>query len=177
MDVVVCGRAASGRCPPGWVLRTAGRAPFTVVVDREDDVHVTRTVLAAHQPAAGQVVVHPTVGGEGRLLWHDVLHAVSGRLPDRPSRAGSAGRAEQEHAVRAALEAGDVRRLTVLRGHRVPLGVWADLVALHRATGTDVSVVHHAPLPVDLAHLLRHCDHRMVTTRAAVQALYPPARP
>ncbi|MGW7427828.1 hypothetical protein ACWGJB_49345 [Streptomyces sp. NPDC054813] len=135
MDVLVCGRAASGRCPPDWVLRTTGSAP-------------------------------------------DVLHAVAGHRPLRtPSLAARGSQAAQERSVRAALEAGAVRRLTVLRAHRMGLGIWADLAALHRTTGTDVSAVHHARLPVDLAHLLRHCDHRMVTTRAAVQALYPPAEP
>ncbi|MGW6309088.1 hypothetical protein [Streptomyces niveus] len=178
VDVLVCGPAASGRCPPRKALRTADRSPFTVVVDRDDDVRYTRTVLAAHHPSAGRVVVHPTVGGGDRLLWHDVLHAVAdGRPPRAPSRTARGNQPAQERSVRAALKAGAVHRLTILRAHRTGLGVWADLVALHRTTGTDVIVVHHAELPVDLAHLLRHCDHRVLTTRAAVQAMHPPAGP
>ncbi|MEU1212593.1 hypothetical protein ACFYSH_15235 [Streptomyces sp. NPDC005791] len=51
-----------------------------------------------------------------------------------------------------------------------------ELVNLHRTTQTDVAVVHHAALSRDLAHLLRHCDHRVITTHAGLRALHPPAR-
>ncbi|WP_406841881.1 hypothetical protein ACICHK_43630 (plasmid) [Streptomyces sp. AHU1] len=177
VDVLACGRAASGRCPPRTTLRTAGRPPFTAVVDREDDVRFTRTVLAAHHPAAGRVVVHPTVSGGGQLLWHDILHAVADGRPLRAPACAARGTAPaQERSVRAALRAAAVRQLTVLRAHRFGCGVWAELVALHRTTGTDVTVVHHAELSADLAHLLRHCDHRVLTTHAGVRALHPPAQ-
>jgi hypothetical protein len=55
-----------------------------VVVDREDDVRFTRTVLAAHHPAAGRVSVHPTVGAGDRLLGHNILHIVADGRPLRP---------------------------------------------------------------------------------------------
>ncbi|MFD9543479.1 hypothetical protein [Streptomyces sp. NPDC060022] len=173
VDILVCGPTASRHCPPGTVLRTAGRPPFTVVLDREDDVRFTRTPLAAHDVMAGRVVVHPTVAGSGRLLWHDVLDAVTDlRAPARATR-GTAQ--EQEHAVRAALKAAAVRQLTVLRAHRIGWGWWAELINLHRTTQTDVVMVHHAALSPDLTHLLRHCDHRVITTHAGLLALHPPA--
>ncbi|WP_432190361.1 hypothetical protein [Streptomyces sp. Tue6028] len=176
VDVLACGGAASRRCPPRKTLRTAGRSPFTVVVDRADDVRCTRTVLAAHHPAAGRIVIHPTAGGGDRLLWHDVLHAVADGRPLRaPSCAARGNASAQERSARATLKAGSVHRLTVLRAHRIGWGVWADLVALHRTTGTDVTLVHHAELSADLVHLLRHCDHRILTTHADVRALHPPA--
>ncbi|WP_327668009.1 MULTISPECIES: hypothetical protein [unclassified Streptomyces] len=178
VDVLVCGPAASRRCPPCKTLRTAGRSPFTVIVDRADDARVTHTVLAAHRPAAGQIVVHPTVGGGDQLLWHDILHAVAdGRPLTAPSRTARGSAPAQERAARAALKSTAVHRLTVLRAHRMGWGIWGDLVALHRTTGTDVTVVHHAGLSTDLAHLLRHCDHRIVTGHTAVRALYPPVTP
>ncbi|MFF4054058.1 hypothetical protein ACFYZ5_46650 [Streptomyces chartreusis] len=78
----LCEIVRSGRCPPRKTLSTTGRSPFTVVVDRADDVRFTRTAPAAHHPAAGWVVVHPTVGGSSRLLWHEILNAVAdGRRP------------------------------------------------------------------------------------------------
>lgn len=176
VDVLGCGPAASRRCPPRKTVRTAGRSPFTVVVDHMDDVRFTRTVRAAHHPAVGRVVVHPTVGVGDRLLWHDVLYAVADGKPLRaPSCAAHGNAPAQERSARAALKAAAVHRMTVLRAHRIGLGVWADLVALHRTTDTDVTVVHHAELPTDLAHLLRHCDHRILTAYAAVRALHPPA--
>ncbi|MFC9407837.1 hypothetical protein ACFRAA_23150 [[Kitasatospora] papulosa] len=176
VDVLVCGPTTSRRCPPGTLLRTADRPPFLVVLDREDDVRFTRTPLAAHDVAAGRVVVHPTVTGNDRLLWHDVLDAVADdRHLHAPAPATRSTPQEQEHAVRAALKAEAVRQLTVLRAHRIDWGRWADLVNLHRTTQTDVVMVHHAIPSPDLTHLLRHCDHRVITTHAALRSLHPPA--
>ncbi|MFD9502454.1 hypothetical protein [Streptomyces sp. NPDC060035] len=66
--------------------------------------------------------------------------------------------------------------MTILRAHRFGLGVWADLVALHRSTGTDVVVVHHAELPVDLAHLVSHATTGSSPPTPVSRALHPPAR-
>jgi hypothetical protein len=176
VDVLVCGPTASRHCPPGNLRRTADRPPFLVVLDREDDMRFTHTPLAAHDVAAGRVVVHPTVAGSGRLLWHDVLDAVAdGRHLHAPAPATRSAPQEQEHAVRAALKAEAVRQLTVLRAHRIGWGWWAELINLHRTTQTDVVMVHHAAPSRDLTHLLRHCDHRVITTHAALRSLHPPA--
>lgn len=178
VDVLACGPAASRACPPRTALRATEGAPFTVIVDRADDVRFTRTVLASHHPAAGRVVVHPTVGSGDRLLWYDVLHAIADGRPLRvPACAARGNQFQEENSVRAALKAEAVRRLTILRAHRIGLGLWADLVHLHRTTEADVVVVHHAELQGDTLHFLRHCDHRRITTHAGTRALHPPARP
>ncbi|ELS50277.1 hypothetical protein STVIR_8757 [Streptomyces viridochromogenes Tue57] len=65
--------------------------------------------------------------------------------------------------------------MTVLRAHRIGIGLWADLVHLHRTTRADLILVHHAELPDDLTHLLRHCDHRIIDTFAEMEKLHPPA--
>ncbi len=104
VDVLACGPQASRSCPPRAVLRAAGRTPFTVVVDREDDACFTRTVLAAHDVMVGNVVVHPTVGGGGRLLWHDILYAVADgdrRYLRAPVTATYGSPQQQERAVGA----------------------------------------------------------------------------
>ncbi len=82
---------------------------------------------------------------------------------------------EQQGAVHAALRTAPACRLTILRAHRLRSRVWADLIHLHRTTRAEVVLVHHAELPDDLAHLLRHCDHRVVRSLAGMQALHPPA--
>ncbi|MFD9224928.1 hypothetical protein ACFWDI_34150 [Streptomyces sp. NPDC060064] len=64
-------------------------------------------------------------------------------------------------------------QLTVLRAHRIRLGLWADLIHLHRTTHAELVLVHHAELPDDLAHLLRHCDHRVIATLAGMERLHP----
>jgi hypothetical protein len=38
-----------------------------------------------------------------------------------------------------------------------------------------VVLVHHAGLPDDLLHLLRHCDHRLIDTLAGMEEVHPPA--
>ncbi|MFE2737058.1 hypothetical protein [Streptomyces sp. NPDC059349] len=144
-----------------------------MVLDRGDDVRFTRAALASHDPAAGRVVVHPTVTSSGRLLWHDILQTLGCGL--RHAAAGRASRQEQRRAVRAAVQSAPCCQVTVLRAHRIGLGLWADLVHLHRTTRVDLVLVHHAELPDDLAHLLRHCDHRIVDTFAGMAQLHPPA--
>jgi hypothetical protein len=168
IDVLVCGPVCSRRPDPG-TLRTGGRPPCTVVLDREDDVPFTRTALASHSPAAGRIVVHPTVAPSDRLLWHDLLQTLGTR------HAARASREEQERAVRTALNAAGPCQVTVLRAHRLGPSLWADLVHLHRTTRADLVLVHHAELPDRLAHLLRHCDHRIVDTFTAMAQLHPPA--
>lgn len=168
IDVLVCGALCSQRPDPG-TLRTEGRPPCTVVLDREDDVRFTRIALASHSPAAGRIVVHPTVASGDRLLWHDILQALGTR------RAARAPQEEQERAVRTALDAAGPCQVTVLRAHRIGPGLWADLIHLHRTTHADLVLVHHAELPDGLAHLLHHCDHRIVDTFAKMAQLYPPA--
>ncbi|MCX4704342.1 hypothetical protein [Streptomyces sp. NBC_01373] len=151
------------------MLRTGGRRPCTVVLDRGDDVRFTRTALASHSPAAGRIVVHPTVAPGGRLLWQDLLQTLGTR------HAARASREEQERAVRTGLSAAGPCQVSVLRAHRLGPGRWADLVHLHRTARADVVLVHHAELPDRLAHLLRHCDHRIVDGFAAMGQLHPPA--
>lgn len=169
IDVMLC-----TRCPARTRLRTLDRAPFTVVLDSEDNAAFTRTALRAHDPMAGRVVVHPTVAASDRPLWHDILRALADTA-DQLARTGNMTDPQREEAVLARLREGRVRQLTVLRAHRIRSGKWADLVHLHIVTGVDLVLVHHAPLPDDLAHLLRHCWHRRVTTQAGMRPLYSPA--
>lgn len=168
IDVLLC-RPVCSRRPDPRTLGTEGRPPCTVVLDREDDLRFTRTALAAHSPAAGRIVVHPTVASGDGLLWHDILQALGTR------HAARASREEEERAARTALDAAGPCQVTVLRAHRIGLGLWADLVHLHRTTRADLVLVHHAELSDGIAHLLRHCDHRIIDTFAGMAQLHPSA--
>ncbi|MFF4590451.1 hypothetical protein [Streptomyces sp. NPDC001388] len=61
----------------------------------------------------------------------------------------------------------------MLRTHLMHMGMWADLVHLHRTTRVDLILVHHAELPEDLRHLLQHCDHQVTDTLEDMRALHP----
>lgn len=91
------------------------------------------TALAAHDPAAGRIVVHPTVVPRGRLIWQDILHAL-GKDTGRALTRGAWPMAEQERTVLTALRRSPRCQITVLRAHRLDQGLWADLVHLHRST-------------------------------------------
>lgn len=169
IDVLVCGAVCS-RPPDAARLRTPGRPPCTVVVDREDDVRFTRTALASHDAKARRFVVHPTVAATDRLLWHDILQALGTRQGAAPG-----AQEAQERAVHTALKTGGRGQLTILRAHRIGLGLWADLIHLHRTTRTNLVLVHHADLPGDIVHLLGHSHHRIIDTLAGMAELHPPA--
>ncbi|MFH8776057.1 hypothetical protein [Streptomyces sp. NPDC017958] len=85
--------------------------------------------------------------------------------------------AEQERMVLTALRRRPRCQITVLRGHRMGVGLWADLVHLHLSTLADMALVHHAGLDDALAHLLRHCDHGVVDDYAEMLQLHPPNHP
>jgi hypothetical protein len=146
-----------------------------VVLDPGDDVRFTRTVLAAHDPAAGRFVVHPTVAPGDHLVWQDILHTLGRNTSCAPGR-GSWPLAEQERMVLTALRRRPPSQVTVLRAHRIGIGRWADLVHLHRSTRADLVLVHHAEPDDGLAHLLRHCDHDIVDRYTDVLRLHPPRR-
>ncbi|RSO09645.1 hypothetical protein DMH18_15960 [Streptomyces sp. WAC 06783] len=153
-------------------LRTPGRPPVTVVLDRTDDVRFTRTALCSHDPSAGRVVVHPTVPGGKRLARHDILTALESVPPGRRPAHRTAAAALSDAAYAAARE-WPGGQLTLLRAHLMT-GGWEALIHVHRTTRVDVVLVHHAELSADLEHLLQHCDHRIIDTLEAMQALHPP---
>ncbi|MFD8803000.1 hypothetical protein [Streptomyces atroolivaceus] len=101
----------------------------------------------------------------------DVL--VCGPTASRHCPPGNLLRTADRPPFLVVLDREDDMRFT--RAHRIGWGWWAELINLHRTTQTDVVMVHHAAPSRDLTHLLRHCDHRVITTHAALRSLHPPA--
>ncbi|WP_230887106.1 hypothetical protein [Streptomyces spinoverrucosus] len=92
--------------------------PVTVVIDRNDDALHTHTALAAHDPAAGRITLHPGPGTTSdTALAHDLLAAL-GKPPLLPGRF-PAGRQPAWEAAIAWIAALPITRLTVLRAHRL----------------------------------------------------------
>ncbi|MGY0498977.1 hypothetical protein ACWZHB_10825 [Nocardia sp. FBN12] len=114
-----------------------------LLLDPADDKNITATLLAGSNLSAGIITVHPTPGTRGSaMLAHDILVAL-GR---------SARRLEGQHigsersawiAVRSWIRADDVRRVIVLRAHRLSEAGWTALIGLWRDTGTQVVLVCH----------------------------------
>lgn len=118
--------------------------PVTVVLDTEDDAAYVRTALAAHDPAAGRITLHPAPGTAGEVyLAHDLLAAL-GKPPLLPGRF-TPGTDPSWHAVTAWFRALPVTRLTVLRAHLLTHQRLERLLALREATGLHLNLVCPAP--------------------------------
>ncbi|MEW2086885.1 hypothetical protein [Streptomyces sp. NPDC005283] len=172
VDLLVCGPGM--HAPPSWdLLRTPWRPPVRVVVDSCDDVRFTRAALQAHSPAAGHLVVHPADPHRERQVWNGLREAL-GDGPALPEGSPLIYGKREHKAAYAAARARPARTVTLLRTHLLHMGMWADLVHLHRTTRVDFILVHHAELPEDLRHLLQHCDHRVTETLEGMRAFHSP---
>lgn len=121
---------------------TVHRLPeVTVLLDPHDDVTVTGTLLARHNPAAGVIIVHPTPGRTAELtLASDLLQALghpTGRLADE--RIG--GLEPIWAAVTAWCDGAAVAHLVVLRAHLLSARQHERLLAVWRTLGMDLVLV------------------------------------
>ncbi|MDP4512105.1 hypothetical protein [Nonomuraea turcica] len=120
-------------------------APVTIVLDPHDDADCLHQALAAHDPAAGCVTVHPTPGAStDSQLCLDVLIAL-GKPADQA--ATLSGRAGGEHAVAAAtawLIGSHTWLIIAVRTHLLSAAQRARLVCLAHESGAKLIVVWHA---------------------------------
>ena len=94
-------------------------------------------LLERHDPARGQVVVHPTPGARSlQAFAHDVLDA-RGRAVNRLDAEQLAGPAAAWRAVTAWMVTGQTRELVVLRADRLTASVWARVLELGREAGLE----------------------------------------
>ncbi|MEV0416483.1 hypothetical protein AB0I68_38570 [Streptomyces sp. NPDC050448] len=137
----------------------------TVVLDPGDDAAITRAALAAHDPAAGRVTVHPAPGTRSDLYFaHDVLAAL-GKPADLPGFTLS--RAPVWEAATAWMAAIPVRRLTVLRAHLLTRERLRRLLDLRAFTGAHlVLVCHRARLTAALNDTLTDVPCTLTHARA-----------
>jgi hypothetical protein len=145
--------------------------PVTVVLDEYDDVAHTRAALAAHDPAAGCVTVHPTPGTDsGVCLAYDLLAALGKPVPVTGYRRLDV---EPPWAMAAAwVLANGVTRLTVLRAHLLHRDRVEDLLTLRSRTGVRlVLVCHRRGVPAAVERALAPVGYR----RAQASAVLPGA--
>jgi hypothetical protein len=141
-------------------------------MDPGDEARVSVGLLERHDPARGQVVVHPTPGARSlQAFAHDVLAGL-GRAINRLNAEQLAGPAPAWRAVTAWMTADPVEDLVVLRADRLTAGVWDRMIALGRETGTRLLLVCHTPqIPGHLDAVLTGTGHQLLTSLP--QALHP----
>ncbi len=123
-------------------------APVTVLLDRDDDAHVTHALLRAHDPSSAVVTVHPTPGVSAAApLAHDLLLALGHSL-DRVGAAGATGPDSAWRAVTAWIHGDGIRHLIVLRAHRLSAAQHARLLRLRHDTGLYLVLVWHSRDPL-----------------------------
>lgn len=130
------------------------RGALTVVHDPDDDAETTATALAAHNPAAGQITVHPTVGTASALvLAGDILAALGCRNAESIGRGlGTATKAFA--AVASWIEADRIEVVIVTRAHLLSNAALTHLSRLAHYAPVRIVVIWHAHRPADWADAL-----------------------
>ncbi|WP_330766958.1 hypothetical protein [Rhodococcus sp. M8-35] len=149
-----------------------------MLLDRDDDAHVTGTLLGAHAPASAVVTLHPTPGAStAATLAHDLLLALGHSL-DRAGAAGATGPDSAWRAVAAWIRGDGIRHLIVLRAHRLSAAQHARLLRLRHDTGLYLVLVWHSrdPLPPRLERSVGMRHHITDDLAAVTRRLPPPHR-
>ncbi|MFF4457268.1 hypothetical protein [Streptomyces goshikiensis] len=149
--------------------------PVTVIVDPGDDLVHTRAALAAHDPPAGRITVHPTPGTDSTLaLAHDVLAALGKPVPVAGYRGHDTGPA---WALAAAwILATGTTHLLLLRAHFLTQPRLDALLLLRRRTGLRLTlVVHTSRLPAGVDRILSGVRHHFADATALLPAADGPS--
>ena len=138
-------------------------AEVRILLDPGDDMQVTVGLLERHDPARGQVIVHPTPGASSpQAFAHDLLGAL-GRAVNRLDAEQLAGPAPAWRAVAAWMAADQVRDLAVLRADRLSARVWTMVLELCREAGCRVLLVCHTlQIPAHLDAVLAGAGHQLL---------------
>ncbi|QXU56568.1 MULTISPECIES: hypothetical protein [unclassified Rhodococcus (in: high G+C Gram-positive bacteria)] len=122
--------------------------PVTVLLDREDDAHLTHTLLRAHTLASAVVTVHPTPGASTAAALADDLLLALGHSLDRAGADGASGPDSVWRAVTAWIRGDEIRHLIVLRAHRLSAAQHARLFRLRHDAGVHLVLVWHSRDPL-----------------------------
>ncbi|MFD9691535.1 helicase associated domain-containing protein [Kitasatospora sp. NPDC059088] len=134
----------------------------TLALDPGDDAACTRAALAAHDPAAGRITVHPTPGTtRADDLALDVLAALD--KPYTPPGPWSRAHGLLWAATAAWILATPARHVTVLRAHLLAPPTWRLLLDLQQRTGIHLTLVCHRTTPPALTAALHQTAHTTTT--------------
>ncbi|AXY49297.1 hypothetical protein [Rhodococcus ruber] len=159
----------------GSVVDDDARVPVTVLLDHEDDAHLTHTLLRAHALSSAVVTVHPTPGASTAVALADDLLLALGHSLDRAGADGVTGPDSAWRAVTAWIRGDQIRHLLVLRAHRLSTTQHTRLLRLRHDTGVHLVLVWHSrdPLPPHL-QMPTGMRHHITDDLAALTGRLPP---
>ncbi|TCN45510.1 hypothetical protein EV641_12364 [Rhodococcus sp. SMB37] len=166
--------------PPGTELSADDDTltSVTVLLDPDDDAHLTHTLLEIHDPASAVVTLHPTHGiSSAATLAHDLLLTLGHSL-DRAGAEGATGPDSAWRAVTAWVRGDGIRHLIVLRAHHLSPEQHARLLRLRHDTGVHLVLVWHSRDPL-ISHLEMPAGVRLHITddlASLIGRLAPPHR-
>ena len=149
--------------------------PVTILLDPDDDYGTIQAVLSAHNPAQGVVALDPTVGTSAMAALAQDLLVALGKDPAIVARS-RAKPAALWTAATAWLAGAGVRRLVILRAHRLPRHALARLIQLAGDARTALTLVWHAPAPPVWEAVLPTTTLAVLHDTAAAIEPQPPAR-
>ncbi|MDF3300090.1 hypothetical protein [Streptomyces tropicalis] len=144
-----------------------GLPPITLITDTDDQPAYTTSALAAHQPALGQIAVHPTpLATAPAYLAHDLIRALGKHLPppdsDLPWWTGNAD--ESWRIAVAWTQALNISHYIICRAHRITSRHLEHLMALRERTHIRLTLVVSGPPPAALATVLSAVAHQQIGT-------------
>ncbi|MFG2948427.1 hypothetical protein [Streptomyces adustus] len=141
--------------------------PITLITDTDDQPAYTTTALAAHQPALGQIAVHPTpLATAPAYLAQDLIRALGKHLPP-PDIAPPWWTGNADDSWRAAVawtQALDIGHYIVCRAQRITGRHLEHLMALREHTRVRLTLVVSGPTPAALASVLNAAPHQQIST-------------
>ncbi|MFE5398665.1 hypothetical protein ACFQ9U_29420 [Streptomyces sp. NPDC056568] len=155
-----------------------GLPPITVITDPNDHPDYTTTALAAHQPAAGRITVHPTpLATAPAYLAHDLIRALGKHLPP-PDAEPPWWTTNADDSWRAAVawtKALGISHYVVCRAHRITARHLEHLMALREHTRIQLTLVVSGPTPAALATICKTVPHHHTDTLEGTRRHLPHA--
>ncbi|MET7829279.1 hypothetical protein ABZT23_31975 [Streptomyces sp. NPDC005386] len=144
-----------------------GLPPITLITDPHDHPDYTTTALAAHQPAAGRIAVHPTpLATAPAYLAQDLIRALGKHLllPDGEAPWWTRNADESWRVAVAWTQALGISHYVICRAHRITGRHLEHLMALREHTRIQLTLVVSGPTPAALATVLKTVSHHLTDT-------------
>ncbi|WP_328545545.1 hypothetical protein [Streptomyces platensis] len=148
--------------------------PVTVILDPHDNQAFTASALAAHQPRAGNIAVHPTpVATAPAYLAHDLLRAYGKHLPapdnhhPTPQWTSHVDRSWRNTAAWTTTLG--ITHVIICRAHRISARHIEHLLALREHAHLNLTLLYSGSVPTPVERLLSAINHEPIDTLEAAR--------